>query len=77
VLADTEGRLARVCKAVAKIRPAGPQLASLGKPFYAFSKAKPSFYPEEGWALMWQMDNEAKAQRAKSTPQSRLSTVSR
>jgi hypothetical protein len=45
VLEDTERRIARVRKAVAKIRQAGPQLPSLGKRLFAFAKAKPMFSP--------------------------------
>ena len=51
-----------------KIRHAGPQFPCLGTRLFAFAKAKPIASPKEGWALMWQTDNEAKAQRAKSTP---------
>jgi hypothetical protein len=68
VLEDTECRIARVRHAVATIRQAGPQLPSLGTRLFAFAKAEPMFSPEESWAVMWQTDNEAKAQRAKSTP---------
>jgi hypothetical protein len=72
---DTERRIARVRHAAATIRPAGPQDSSLGT--LLFATAEPRCSPEVGRALRWQADYEAKAQRAKATPQFRFSTVSR
>jgi hypothetical protein len=51
MLQDTERRIARVRKAVAPIRQAGPQLPSLGTRLFAFAKAEPLCSPEAGWAL--------------------------
>jgi hypothetical protein len=73
VPAETARRLARKRNAVTQIRQAGSQFPSLGTRLFAFAKAKPIVSPEEGWALIWQTHHEAKAQRATSTPQSRLS----
>jgi hypothetical protein len=57
----------RVRKAVVKIRQAGPQLPSLGTRLFAFAKAKLMCSPKAGWALLWQMFNEVKAARTKSS----------
>jgi hypothetical protein len=64
---DTECRITRARNAVATIRQAGPQLPSLGTRLFAFAHRKSSFYPEEGWALIWQTSDEVKAARAKSS----------
>src|SRR5882724_10848287 len=45
-------------QAVQTIRQAGPQLLGLGKRLFAFTMHEPGFYPEEGWALIWQTSNE-------------------
>jgi hypothetical protein len=64
VLEDTERRIARVRKAVAKIRQVCPQLPSLGTRRFAFTNAEPMCDPEEGLALTEPTNHEAKTQRA-------------
>jgi hypothetical protein len=50
-LGDTARRSARVRKAVATSRRAGPPLPGLGTRLRAFARAGPMCSPEEGWAV--------------------------
>jgi len=62
MLLQTEVRIKRVRQAVAKIRKAnGTEVPQLGKRLFTFAKSNPGFYPEEGWAKIWEVYNEAKA----------------
>jgi hypothetical protein len=73
---DLDPRIARVRTAVQTIRPAAaPAPPALGTHLCAFASAEPVGSPEVGGALRWHTGHEAKAQRAMSTAQSRLSTV--
>jgi hypothetical protein len=62
LLLQTEQRLVRVRKAVAKIERTGAaELPQLGKRLFDLTKANPNFYPAEGWARLWAVYKERKA----------------
>jgi hypothetical protein len=66
LLQQTQTRIARVRKAVAKIQGASRAvLPQLGARLFAVSKEQPAFYSDEGWAVIWQAYKDAK-QRAQA-----------
>jgi hypothetical protein len=63
LLAQTEARMPRVRKGAAKILSVdAKELPRLGKRLYDLLKSNRNFYPDEGWAVLWNRYHERKVE---------------
>jgi hypothetical protein len=61
LLAQIEARMPRVRKGAAKILSVdAEELPRLGKRLFDLSKSNHNFYPDEGWAILWNRYNQRK-----------------